>query len=244
MFDLGIEGGLARLTVSRREARNAIPLAGWSALASTAEAAVDRGARALILSGMAGGAFSAGADIGEFGAFRDNPAARTAFRKAMRHGLDGLRNLPIPTVALVEDACYGAGVALAMACDVRVASPAARFAITPAKFGISYPQADVRRLVALVGAGQAARLLLSAESIDGTEAARIGLVELCVEGAVAEAERLARSMAANDPDSLRVLKHGIALASAGINDDEVQDRAFEDLLGSDALASRLAARAK
>ena len=95
----------------------------------------------------------------------------------MRAALDALRDLPIPTIASIEGPCYGAGVALAMACDLRIAGRGARFAITPAKIGISYPQEDVHRLVALVGPGQAARLLFTAETIDGAEAERIGLVE-------------------------------------------------------------------
>ena len=241
MFDLAFEAPLARLTLSRPEARNAIPLAGWSELAASAAHAADKGARALILSG-AGGAFCAGADVADFCAFQHDPQARTRFRLAIREGLDRLRDLPIPTIALVEGACYGAGVALAMACDVRVAAGTARFAITPAKLGISYPQEDVHRLVSLVGAGQAARLLLSAAPIDGAEAARIGLVEIHSEtNAFADAEALARTFAANDPASLAVLKRGIRLAAAGASRDPIQDRSFEDLLGSDALAAALTA---
>ncbi len=241
MFELH-PGPVARLTLSRPETRNAIPFDGWSGLADTAEEAVRSGARVLILSGQPGGAFCSGADIGGFDRFREDEAARTEFREAIRSGLGRLRALPIPTLALVEGAAYGAGVAVAMACDIRICGPGARFAITPAKLGISYPQEDVHRLVALIGAGQAARLLMSAGSIDGPEAARIGLAEICAEDAAAEAERLASAIAANDPESLGVLKRGIALAAAGISADAEQDRAFDALLGSDALAERLAAR--
>ena len=242
MFDLGVDGGIARLVLARPEARNAIPLAGWAELAALALEAVERGARVLILSGVPGEAFCAGADIADFAAFRHDPQARSAFRAAIRHGLDTLADLPIPSIALIEGACYGAGVALAMACDIRVAGSAASFAITPAKLGISYPQEDVHALVALVGAGQAARLLLSAGRIDAAEAERIGLVELRGDGAVADA--LARAIAANDPDSLRVLKRGIARAAQGLRSDDAQEGAFDDLLGSEALAARLDAHRK
>jgi enoyl-CoA hydratase/carnithine racemase len=239
MFDLSIDVPIARLSLGRPEARNAIPLSGWAELADAAQEAAAK-ARVLILSGVPGGVFCAGADISDFDGFQADPAARSRFREAIRHGLDTLRGLPIPTIALVEGACYGAGVALAMACDIRIAGGDAQFAITPAKLGISYPQEDVHRLVSLVGPGQAARLLLSAGSIDGGAAQRIGLTELYVEmGATGEATRLALAIAANDPDSLEVLKKAIGLASAGIRRDEGLDRAFEDLLGSDALAERL-----
>ncbi len=238
MFDLRIDGVIARLTLSRAEARNAIPVAGWAELARLASAAVTRGARVLIVAGAPGGGFCAGADIADFDGFQRNDAARSAFREAIREGLDRLAGLPIATIAMVDGACYGAGVALAMACDVRIAGEDARFAITPAKLGISYPQEDVRRLVSLVGPGQAARLLLSAESIDAAEAERIGLIEM--RGGAAVAEVLAGAIAGNDAESVRALKRGIGLAARGIGKDAGQDRSFDDLLGSPALAERLA----
>jgi enoyl-CoA hydratase/carnithine racemase len=143
---------------------------------------------------------------------------------------------------VVEGACYGAGVAVAMACDIRFAGPAAQFATTPAKLGISYPQEDVHRLVSLVGAGQAARLLLGAQSIGGEEAERIGLVEHFLASGIEErVEAAARTIAANDAASLATLKRGIALAAAGTANDPEQDRTFDALLGSESLAQRLAA---
>jgi enoyl-CoA hydratase/carnithine racemase len=241
MFDLQIDAAVARLSMGRPEARNAIPLDGWAALADRAEEAARRGATALILSGEPGGAFSAGADLASFDRFREEPAARTEFRRAIRNGLDRLRDLSIPTIALVEGACYGAGVALAIACDMRVAGPSAGFATTPAKLGISYPQEDVHRLVALVGPGQAARLLFSAGAIDAREAERIGLVEFVAEDADAAAASLAAAVAANELQSLLTLKRSVRLAARGEVSNDEQDRVFEDLLGSDALFERLAA---
>ncbi|PWG01341.1 hypothetical protein DF286_14560 [Sphingosinicella humi] len=242
MFELSLNGATARLALNRPAALNAIAIDGWFQLASAADEAVGSGARALIVSSAPGGAFSAGADISEFDSFRDDAEARSAFRRAMRHGLDTLADLPIPTIALVEGACFGAGVALAMACDIRVAGPKARFAITPAKLGVAYPQEDVYRLVSLVGPGQASRLLFGAEIIDAREAARIGLVEWAIEGEAEPAvEPFAAAVAANDEESLRVLKRAVRLASLGTSQDEGQDRAFESLLGSEAVTERLAA---
>lgn len=242
MFELSIDQGIGLLRLARPEARNAIPVDGWAALGDAAEEAEQRGARLLIVQGEAGGAFCAGADLADFDSFENDPDARTAFRLKMRSGLDRLRNVPIPTIAVIEGACYGAGVALAMACDIRFAGLGALFAITPAKLGISYPQEDVHRLVALVGPGQAARLLLTAQSIDGAEAERSGLVEKYFESGMAEhIGELAKAVAANDPASLRTLKASVRLASAGASQDEAQDRRFDDLLGSSAMLERLAA---
>src|SRR5687768_4185980 len=164
MFDLTQDGPVAHLRLNRPEARNAIPARDWALLAHRCGEAARSGSRLLVLYGTRE-AFCAGADLDDFPAFTTDPKATTAFRQLMRTGLDAVRDLPIATVAAIEGPCYGAGVALAMACDIRVAGDGARFAITPAKFGISYPQEDVARLVALVGPGQASRLLLGAGAI-------------------------------------------------------------------------------
>ena len=236
MFRLEHDDGLARLVLDRPEARNAIPAAGWAALGEAVAAAGDGDARLLVVTG-AGGSFCAGADLADFSAMRADPAATARFRTDMRAALDRLGALPIPTIALIEGYCYGAGVALAMACDLRIAAPAAAFAITPAKIGISYPQEDVHRLVALVGPGQAARLLLGGQAIDGEEACRIGLVEALIPAEQA----LFEAILANDPESLAVLKQAIARAGAGARSDPEMDRRFDALIAGPELARRLEA---
>ena len=241
MFDLDLAEGIARLALNRPEARNAVPVAGWAQLAGKAEEAAASGGRVLLLAG-AGQAFCAGADLSEFEALSEDCAAVAAFRGAMRASLARIAALPIPTLAIIAGPCFGAGVALAMACDIRIAGLAARFAITPAKLGISYPQEDVHRLVSLVGRGQASRLLLSAAAIGGEEAAAIGLVEMCVDAPEEAAAGIAEMMVANSASSLATLKRGVALAAAGRASDAEQDRAFDALLLSDELRARLAAR--
>ncbi|HEV2864876.1 MAG TPA: enoyl-CoA hydratase/isomerase family protein [Allosphingosinicella sp.] len=236
MFRLEREGEAVRLVLDRPAARNAIPASGWGRLAACLEKVEQLPARVLVLCGGEE-AFCAGADLGDFAGFRGDEAACRTFREDMRSALDALAGLALPTVAVIEGACYGAGVALAMACDLRLAAASARFAITPAKLGISYPQEDVHRLVELVGPGQASRLLFTALSIDAGEAARIGLVDL-VDGDV---EEIVAAIAANDPDSLATLKQAVRLAARGTRSDDGQDRRFDALIGADALTERLEA---
>ncbi|MDQ4088028.1 MAG: enoyl-CoA hydratase/isomerase family protein, partial [Pseudomonadota bacterium] len=203
----------------------AIPLSGWSRLAGLVDEVERSGARLLIVSGS-NGAFCAGADLNDFAELRRDEEARRRFREEMRGALDRLRDLPMPTVALIDGPCYGAGVALAMACDLRFAGRTAAFAITPAKFGISYPQEDVHRLVELVGAAAAARLLFTALSIDAEEAGRIGLVEL------GDPAPILAAILANHPDSLATLKRAIRLAAAACRSDAEQDRRFDALIAA------------
>jgi enoyl-CoA hydratase/carnithine racemase len=239
MFDLTLDGSVARLRLDRPEARNAIPARDWALLAHRCGEAARSGARLLVLSGTTE-AFCAGADLDDFPAFTADPRATSAFRVTMRTGLDALRDLAIATIAVVEGPCYGAGVALAMACDLRVAGAGARFAITPAKFGISYPQEDVARLVALVGPGQASRLLLGAGTVDAAEAARIGLVEHLAEDVCSAVDTLTEAILANSGESVAVLKQAIRLTGEGSTRDEGQDRSFDALFGSADFRERLA----
>jgi enoyl-CoA hydratase/carnithine racemase len=234
MFELAIDKGLARLTLIRPERRNAIPATEWDRLAARIGEA--EGARALIVTG-AGGAFCAGADLADFPMA---PEVAARFRLAMHAALDRLQGLAIPTIAAIDGACYGAGVALAMACDLRLATPASQFAITPAKIGISYPQEDVHRLVALVGPGQAARLLYTAGSIEADEAQQIGLIERVA--AADDMEAVVAAILAGSDASLATLKQAIRLAAAGAREDAAQDAQFDALLGGVELVRWLEAR--
>ena len=207
VFSLEMCGTIATIRICRAAAANAIPTSAWRELRATIDAAIANGARALILRSGNPRVVSAGADIGDLAQLTDDVAERVRFRSEMREALNELGSLP--AVALVEGGCYGASVAIAMACDVRYAKPCAEFAITPARLGISYPQEDVTRLVDLIGKGQAARLLLSGEVIDAVEAARIGLVEAISEDAAACAESWANSVSGNSSTSVSELRRAL-----------------------------------
>jgi enoyl-CoA hydratase/carnithine racemase len=237
MFDLRLDDRVARLILSRPAARNAIPADQWRPLGAAARGAVAEGARVLILEGE-GKAFCAGADLKDFRAMHGDLKAAAAFREAMRDGIEAIAALPVPTLAAIDGPCFGAGVALAMACDLRFAGPGASFAITPAKYGIAYPQEDVARLVGLFGQGQAARLLLGAVTISGEEALRLGLADL----ALSRLETFVDALHGNSAASFATLKRGIALAARGVARDEGQDRRFDELVAGDELALALSRR--
>jgi enoyl-CoA hydratase/carnithine racemase len=236
MFQLDFDNGVARLILNRPEARNAIPAAGWAELEGVTGRVAASEARLLVVAG-ADHTFCAGADLADFQAMQSDEAAAGRFRNEMRAALAAMRDLAIPTIARIEGYCYGAGVALAMACDLRLAHPRAQFAITPAKLGISYPQEDVQRLVELVGPGQAARILFSATPLLAGEAREIGLVD----ADLAHEAGLVASILANDRASLAMLKQAIRRAAAGVRSDPEMDAGFDALLAGDEIVRRLEA---
>jgi enoyl-CoA hydratase len=160
-------GPVSVVTLDRPERRNAVDGRALADLSAALDGAVARRARVLVLTG-AGGHFSAGADLK---ALEDERFATT-----LRTVLDGLAAAPLCTIAAVEGAALGAGTQLAIACDLRVATPTARFGVPAARLGLMVDAPTVQRLAALVGGSVARAVLLAAEVLDGETAHRVGLV--------------------------------------------------------------------
>ena len=205
--------GVATITVNRPDKRNALN----SQVRSEVVAALDalRGddsVRVVVFTGAGDKAFVAGADIGEF-------AERTPLeqREAMtgRRVFDEIAAFPKPTIAMINGFCLGGGCELALACDVRVASDAARLGQPEINLGIIPGGGGTQRLPRVVGTGQAMRLILSGEIVDAAEALRIGLVDV-VHPAAELRERtmeFARGMAAKSPVALRMAKAAVRAAA-------------------------------
>jgi len=232
---LSREGGVATLTFNDPERRNAMTEAMGEAFAALlAELSRDASLRALVLTG-AGRAFSAGGDLdfiearAEAGRADPGGPARRRNREAMRafYGLFlAVRDLPCPSIAALNGAAVGAGLCVALACDLRVAARDARLGLNFVRLGIHPGMGATWILPRLVGAAHAADLLLSGRTIDGEEAARMGLVNRCVErdAVLAEARALAGELAAAAPAALRGTRAALARAPHVSLDDQL---AFE-----------------
>ena len=206
---LAIDGPVAELVLDRPEARNAMTRAMWRALPGLAgEAQDDPGVRVLLVHGGQTGAFCAGADIHELGQMAGKPDEALRFHDEMGAALATLAAFPGPVIAAIEGPCIGAGLALALACDLRLAAPTARFGVTPAKLGLAYPLADTARLVAAIGPARAKALLFSARLLEAKDALAWGLAEtlLDAEAFLREARQHARAMARLSAQTQRAMK--------------------------------------
>lgn len=136
------------------------------------ELAQDRSLRALVLTGGAKG-FSAGADIGEF------TATPPAFANEVdpRELGDMLDTFPVPVVAAIRGFALGGGLELAMACDLRIATPDARLGLPEINLGVLPGAGGTQRLPRLVGAAQALAMMLSGNALRSEEALKCGLVD-------------------------------------------------------------------
>ena len=188
----------ATVTIERPERRNALDTAACRDLASALADAEGAGARALVLAG-AGGNFCAGADLGTV---RDDD-----FHPALRRVLRGLVDTPLVCIAAVEGAALGAGVQLAVACDLRVAAPDARFGVPAGRLGLAVDHWTVQRCALLAGQGPARAMLLGGQEVDGETAVRTGFAQR--QGGRAEAEAWAEEISALAP--LTLAAHKLAL---------------------------------
>ncbi|PZN99970.1 MAG: enoyl-CoA hydratase [Alphaproteobacteria bacterium] len=171
------EADAATLWLNRPEKKNALTLAMWSALPGLlAGIAAEHRAKVLIVRG-AGGTFAAGADIGEFETVYATPDSTRAYFDRVGEAMEALASFDKPTVAMIEGACVGGGLGLALACDLRIASTEARLALTPGKLGLVYSLPDTRRLVQAVGLSRAKDILFTGRLIAADEALAIGLVD-------------------------------------------------------------------
>ena len=199
---LEFDGPVARLLIDRADRRNAMTTAMFAALPALIAEAVASPARVILLASATPGIFCAGADIGELSANANNVASRTANQSVINAAQADLTRAAKPVIAFIDGDCVGGGCGLALAADIRIATPRARFGITPAKLGLVYPLHDTKLLVDLVGPGQAKRILFTGALIDADEALRIGLIDLIAENPDAMIE----TIAANSPDSTRGTK--------------------------------------
>ncbi len=221
---------IAHLIIDRPDKRNAFTQEMWELFPELlAEAMADDVVRVLTVNASKkDSAFCAGADIGEFGAGSTDPKWRAKNQAAIGKVQHELAQAPKPTIAVIDGDCVGGGCGIALACDLRIAGPKARFGITPAKLGLVYPLHDTKLLVDAVGPSQAKRVLFTGQILSAEEALRIGLITIFADEPYVEAMALADTMASVSSHSQRMSKAIIKRILDGQADDDADSRALFD----------------
>ena len=190
------DGGIATLTMNRPEARNALSLAMFDGLSEALpRLAQDPAVRLVVLTG-AGAAFCAGGDVKGFARRAAGGPATASFDhkvtdlRARMEVARWLHEMPKPTLAVIPGPAAGAGLSLALACDLRIAADDAKLTTAFAKIGLSGDFGGSYFLNHLVGAAKAREMYFTGQVLRGDEALRIGLVNRAVPAAqLAEAAR-------------------------------------------------------
>jgi 2-(1,2-epoxy-1,2-dihydrophenyl)acetyl-CoA isomerase len=210
-----VEGRIATLTIDRPEVKNALGPDEWQALRAGVErAGADPEVRVIVVGG-AGGTFSAGGDL------KSMPKRLALPRHVRRANLlsdaqviEVFRRTPKPIVARIDGAAVGAGLSLALACDVRIAASTAKLGATFHKIGLTGDFGILWLLPRIVGPTRAMDLLLSSEIVDGARAAELGLVSRVVapERLAEETDAYARRLADGPPVAMALTKRGLSRA--------------------------------
>jgi enoyl-CoA hydratase len=223
----------ATITIERQERRNALDPATCQRLAAEVAAAAAGGARAIVVTG-AGPHFCAGADLGS--------VHGTELAAALRHLLATIVSVPVPVIAAVRGAALGAGTQLAVACDLRMVEPTARFGIPAARLGLMVDHWTVQRLALLAGHGPARAMLLAADELDAEAALRLGLAQRA--GDLAAAQTWAEELAALAPLSaaghkllLNGLEDPVPAAGGATGAEEAYQRAWTSADAQEGIAA-------
>jgi 2-(1,2-epoxy-1,2-dihydrophenyl)acetyl-CoA isomerase len=215
-----ISDGVAVLTMNRPHRRNALSAPMLAALAAAlAQAETDDSVGAIVLTG-AGGAFCAGGDVkamaeasadGNAGASRSIDAAIHRQRLSQRATSGRLWSMPKPTIAAIGGAAAGAGLSLALACDLRYAIPDAVLTTAFGRVGLAGDYGGTWFLTQLVGSARAKELYYFSDRLTAAEAERIGLVNAVFDPAEFEQEVIsrARRLAAGPSVAYRYMKENL-----------------------------------
>jgi len=210
------KGAVATVTFNRPEVRNAISYEMWLELRERArELAADEQIRCVVFRGAGEAAFSAGADIKDFAEHRHDSGSAAHYAEVFEEAMDIVEEMPKPTVSMIRGFCIGGGIEFATATDIRISSDDSQFGVPIARISVVAGYKELRRMVALVGRGNASQMLLAGDVIDAAEAYRIGLVTRVVPAADLEDEAygLARRLARLAPLSHRAHKAVIRTVS-------------------------------
>ena len=206
------EGAIGWIIFNNPARHNATSFEMWQSLPLVLDAyAKDDDVRVIVLKGAGEKAFSAGADISQFKEKRTGAEAVREYNAASDTAGRALRECPKPTIAMVRGYCIGGGTAVAVSCDIRIASDDARFGVPAAKLGLGYRFEGIRRLAGIVGPSFAAEIFFTARQFTAQEALDMGLVNRVVP--VAELERhtleYANTIALNAPLTIAAVKRSL-----------------------------------
>ena len=191
-----------RLVEIDRKPVNALPTSAWIALAEAfREADEDTSIRSVVLHGQ-GGRFCAGADINEL-TNPDPDADRAKMLTVVEQAAHAIRSFRVPVIAAIDGPAHGGGLELALACDIRVASPRATFAAAGVNMGLI---ASVASLMEVAGDTVARRMLLTGDRVDATQAQAWDIVTEQSDDPFETAISLAERIAAKPPLAIEATK--------------------------------------
>jgi len=208
------EGNICTLTINRPERRNSLNPEILLKLGDTLNALKEEGeVRVVVIRGVGEQAFSSGYDIGRIGTGGGGVPEETGPRRnPLEYGMSSVLAYPYPVIAMIYGYAVGAGLELAVTCDLRLAADNAHLGITPAKLGVVYSPSGIQKFLNLVGIAHTKELFYTGRLIEAQRAREKGLVDYVFPAVELESAtyELAREIAENAPLSISGAKSTVS----------------------------------
>ena len=206
------EGAIGWVIFNNPERHNATSYEMWQSLPLVLEAYVhDPEVRVIMFRGTGEKAFSAGADISQFKEKRSSEEAVKLYNDTADASSRALRECAKPTIAMIHGYCIGGGAAIAVGCDIRIASDSAKFGVPAAKLGLGYRFDGIKRLSGVVGPAYTAEIFFTGRQFSAQEALQMGLVNRLLPAAELESYTLdyANTITTNAPLTIAAVKRSL-----------------------------------
>jgi enoyl-CoA hydratase/carnithine racemase len=222
------DGHVARIVISDPERHNAMSVGMWQSLHDAVQAIdADPKVRVALLRGEGERAFVSGANIGEFATARSSDEAVASYNALVARTQAAIQNARVPVIALIAGYCYGGGLGIALSCDLRYASPSARFRMPAARMGLGYAVDGIRSFIQQLGPQAAAEAFFTARVYDAQAAVGLGIVRAVADDVFAHGEALAAEIAANAPLTVQATKQAMRAVLADEQDLASVDAAVD-----------------
>ena len=228
LIQRSVDGSIATLTLDHAQKRNALSAQLVAELISALQALEANHIRVVILRAAAASTvWSTGHDINELPVDGRDPLGWSDPLRELVRSIEGLR---VPVIAMIEGGVWGGAVEVVLACDIIIASPAATFAVTPAKLGVPYNVSGMMTFMSAANLRLVKELAFTAAPISAVRAEQVGMINHVVPADSLEAftQKMADTIAANAPLSIAVMKEQLRVLAGA---KPLSPRGFEEVQG-------------
>jgi enoyl-CoA hydratase len=216
------DGSIGWMTFNKPERRNAVSLDMWETMPEILHRFEDDpSVRVIVLKGAGGKSFVSGADISQFEKARSSAEGNAHYDRMSERASRALAECGKPTIAMIRGWCIGGGLAIAVGCDLRIATEDSKFGIPAARLGVGYGAAGVKKLMDLVGPSYTKEIFLTARHFNAAEALGMGLLNRVVSDAALEdyTRQYCASISDNAPMTMHALKRTVGELVRGADAD-------------------------
>jgi enoyl-CoA hydratase/carnithine racemase len=201
---------IATIEVCDPEKYNAVSLSMWIDIKKSIDKInADSQIRVCIMRGHGEKAFVSGANISEFETQRGSKDASEVYNAAVEAAQKAISNCKVPVIAAISGICYGGGLALALSCDMRYASPNSKFRMPAARLGLGYGYRNMQQFLANLGPIFTSEAFFSANVYSASQAEKMGVINTVQEDVFAYCQELASQIAGNAPLTVQAAKRAI-----------------------------------